>query len=446
MKRKYGGGHYRRGRSFVGRRPVVPRVVDASRVRGARFGATRGMQNVFDEGVDMTEPEWRMLGFESAEAHETWFAEAMLNADMAEFDLGLVSAAEVGLVPLASAMLPLAAAVVAVEVATIAWNWFFGVSSNNLMSGACYTKSVHIGTKKPWPKDVGAKLRLDHNWNKYTLCGPGLTHHATFFIGDATNNYTGVPTTGLLPGINFFDMNPNESITGSTTYTTVANPNADKLFSANSKGFIDFTNNSNIGVFFQLTWYRCKNQTSQGPIVNHQEYLQGENLGITTIAPPSGSGSTGSSGYYDATISSYDETANSYVGFNPNAIPASQKVWELESRSGGFLPASTNLRYNFVVDFHHTRSKREMNNSLLYQKGTIVGIISYHGEAVTQSDSTMVHSPCSVGWVGHQRLTLATVAFNERIEPILSHIRDATNGTVFKAWTGDASASVANVP
>jgi len=395
-----------------------------------------------DEAVDLSYDA--MLDAEAAEAA---LEDAALAADIEAFgDVGLLAAEGAGMAAAAEFMIPIAAAYVAVELASMAYNWFFGVSSKYLMSGVCYVQHVTVGSKKPWPKDQGAKLRLDHNWNKYTLCGPGYAHHATFFVGDSTLNYTSVPTIDLLPAVNFFDMNPNESITGSTTYTSVTNPSSDKLFVANSKGFMDFTNNSNIGIFFSIAWYRCKNQTSQGPILNHQEYLQSENIGISTIAPPSGTGSSGSCGYYDTTISTYDETANSYVGLNPNSVSGSQKVWALEKRTSGFLPASTNLRYNFNVEFNHVRSKREMDNTLRYQKGTIVGIITYHGEAVAQSDSTMVHSPCSMGWVGHQRLTFSTVNYNERLEPIVSAIRDATNGTVFKAWTADAAASVTNVP
>jgi len=354
------------------------------------------------------------------------------------------------MVALKEALVPVAAASTAMAVWQAA-TYLFGTSSktNKRMSGQLFVANVTVGTKKKWPAKAGIPLKLDHSWQKYSLAASGKIQVNTLFVGDAAANYTSTPSAENLPNQNYFDLNPNEKITGSDLYTTLTNPSSDKLYSANSKGFIDITNNSNVGVFYRIDWYRCKNSTGSGPVEAQQVYMQSENLGITTIAAPGLAGSTGSQGYYaTAGTGTYEEAANGYIGLNPNGTLGLSRVWSREKSQNGFLPATAALRYSFDVNFGIIRSKREMNHAELYQKGSMVALLTYHGEASvgTTGGTHMVHAPCSVGWCGYQRLTFATVDHNERAKPIYAAIKDNTAGTVFKAWTAEASADVLSLP
>jgi len=340
----------------------------------------------------------------------------------------------------------------------------FKFSQKILMSNPLFVDKVKISNnKKAWPKKAsGAVLKLDHTWANFSTCPAGNEHHTTLWLGEATLNYTGTPTLNFLPNINFFDLNPSETLTGSTIYdpavagilTELKNPRGDKIFAASAKGFIDISNQSNIGVFYRVTYYRCKLPTNLHPIDNQQTYMQSENLGIATVGTSTGAltQSAGSIGYHTTGTTGADGYyvfANGYVGLKPDSMPDSKKTWGVENSKAGYLVSGGTLRHFFEVDFHEVRSKQFMTSGLKYQKGSMVAVISFHGEPVKgdmgSGVNQMCHAPCSLGYVGYQRLTYSNIESNQRVEPVLARLNDPSNGSGHAAWTQETSAAVSNI-
>lgn len=325
--------------------------------------------------------------------------------------------------------------------------------NNNLMSNPLFVSKYAMKSNKKWPKNTSGLFKCDHSWQAYHTADVGKQQHVIMYIGDAGYNYS--KTTGdlthesLIPAFNFFDLNPNETITGSTVFISHTDPSSDRICAIKSKGYIDMSNCTNVGLFFSIAYYRCKQATDKGVLEVQQEYKLSEALNIATIvAPVLSAGTKGSSNYYDVAVPAaniYQSVASSYAGMNPNSTKESQKVWDLIDRQEGYLPGSAIVRHYQDIHFNHTRSRHEAGTTR-YLKGSVVAILSYHGEAalaVGEEGKYMSHSKCAIGMIGFQQLSFTTVEHNNKAAPILSNIHDNAFVRNQVAFTQENSANIA---
>nr|WAE42566.1 MAG: capsid protein [Cressdnaviricota sp.] len=254
---------------------------------------------------------------------------------------------------------------------------------NDLHSGVTQNAIKCIVNSRPVKGAKGGNICYSQSYKQNLQTVSGVQNSFSFGIGSIRQWLAPTPsydygTYGTFTG--FFDLNPNQELSGSALYAAATVPLDDRFAMIRTEVQMCIGNMSNMSSMVDIYVLRCKRDTPNTPETDWQVGYTADALGLNPVAITvvTGSGTTNSGG----------SGSDTYIGSKPTDVKNFNQFWKVLKVHHLNLAAGANERVKFDIVHNYLAQKDNLStlrgtggtNSIQYPKGATALLIVQSGQ------------------------------------------------------------------
>lgn len=317
------------------------------------------------------------------------------------------------------------------------------LAADDLHAGMSMNTKRFVVFKKPSETIIPRSLiRYSYTEGMHFTGVPGIQTNTQ--IGQLSNFSqwtvsTAFPASRDQSCVRYFDLNPNQKLSGST-FITGSVPANDKLCLMKSQTIFDVANFQNAGCFIKIYVYKCVKDTDEDIVTTWTSATQEQAMGVALAVAPTVGNAQSAPGYLPVTMP--------YSA--PHDLPVVAKTWRLVAEES-FDLASTAIRKVRFDGIHNDVGDEIVMTQvdLSYRRGMVQFLMTVVGQPIydaTTGVTNTSYGPINIGLTQKTILTFKSVkAGPQRLQGQYAQFGTSANSAVANTKIMDYAEAAAQI-